>query len=90
MQVEYDSLIKNETWELTPALENRQVITGRWCFKFKKDCNDLVLKYKARWVDHSFKQEEGIDFMENFAAVVKLMLYKCLFGVSEKRGYKIW
>ena len=28
MQVEYDFLIKNETWELTAMTENRQVITG--------------------------------------------------------------
>lgn len=36
MQAEYDSLIENETWELTIMPENRQVITGRWCFKLKK------------------------------------------------------
>ncbi len=27
--------------------------------------------------------------METFAAVVKPMSYKCLFGVNVKRGYKI-
>ena len=89
MQAEYDSLIENETWELTTMPENRQVITGRWCFKLKKDRDGHVLKYKARWVAHGFKQEEGIDFVETFAAVVKPMSYKCLFGVSVKRGYKI-
>ena len=89
MQEEYDSLIKNETWELTPAPENRQVITSRWCFKLKKDRDGHILKYKARWVAHGFKQEEGNDFVETFAAVVKPMSYKCLFGVSVKRGYKI-
>lgn len=56
MQAEYGSLIENETWELTPAPENRQVITGRWCFKLKKDCNGHILKYKARWVAHGFKR----------------------------------
>ena len=89
MQAEYDSLIENETWELTAIPENRQVITGRWCFKLKKDRDGQILKYKARWVAHGFKQEEGIDFVETFAAVVKPMSYKCLFGVSVKRGYKI-
>ena len=89
MQAEYDSLIENETWELTSMPENRQVITGRWCFKLKKDRNGQILKYKARWVAHGFKQEEGVDFVETFAAVVKPMSYKCLFGVSVKCGYKI-
>ena len=90
MQIEYDSLIKNKTWELTLMPENWQVIISRWCFKLKKDCNGQILKYKARWVVHGFKQEKGLDFVETFAAVVKPMSYKCLFGVSVKRGYKIW
>ena len=89
MQAEYDSLMENETWELIPAPENRQIITGRWCFKLKKDRNGHIIKYKARWVAHGFKQEEGVDFVETFAAVVKPMSYKCLFGVSVKRGYKV-
>lgn len=54
MQAKYNSLIKNETWELISLPENQQVITGRWCFKLKKDCNSQILKYKARWVAHGF------------------------------------
>ncbi len=44
IQAEYNSLIENKTWELTSMPENRQVITGRWCFKLKKDCNRQILK----------------------------------------------
>ena len=71
MKAEYDSLIKNETCELTSTPENRQVFTGRWCFKLKKDRNGQILKYKARWIAYSFKQEEVIDFVNFLAAVVK-------------------
>ncbi len=69
--------------------ENQQVITGRWCFQLKKDRNRQILEYQARWVAHRFKQEEGVDFVKTFAAVVKSMSYKCLFGVSVKWDYKI-
>ena len=48
MQAEYNSLIENETWELTAMPKNRQVITGRWCFKLKKDRNNQIMKYKVR------------------------------------------
>ncbi len=89
LQVKYDSLIKNDLQEFTSMPENQQVITGQQCFKLKKDCNGQILKYKARWVAHGFKQEEGIDFVETFVAIVKSILYKCLFRVSVNRGYKI-
>ena len=89
MQAKYDSLIENETWELTFMPENRQIITTRWCFKLRKDWNSQILEYKAWWVARNFKQEESIDFIKTFTAVVKLMSYKYLFGISVKRGYKI-
>ncbi len=90
IQAEYDTLIENKTWELTSMLENRQVIIGQWCFKLKKDRKRQILKYKARWIAHGFKQVERVNFVKTFAAVVKPMAYKCLFGVSVKCGYKIW
>lgn len=76
MQVEYNSLIENKTWELISMPKNRQIITDRRCFNLKKDCNCHVLKYKARWVAHNFTQEKGIDFVETFAAMAKPMSYK--------------
>ncbi len=84
MQAKYNFLIENKTWELTSMPENRQVITCRWCFKLKKDRIGQILKYKARWVVHRFKQEERVDFVKTFAAVLKLISYKCPFGVSVK------
>ncbi len=67
-----------------------RAITDRWCFKLKKNCNNPILKYKARWVTHVFKQKWGIGCMKIFKSVVKLMSYRYVFGVSVKCGYKIW
>lgn len=44
-------------------LENRQVIISQLGFKLKKDCNEDIFKYKARWVAHGFKQKIDIDFV---------------------------
>ena len=37
--VEYDSLIQNDTWELVPLPERRSVIGCKWVFKVKHDSN---------------------------------------------------
>ena len=89
MEREYNSLIENGTWELVSRPNEANIITGKWCFKLKKDRFGHILKYKARWVAHGYKQEEGLDYVETFAAVVKPMSYKCLFAVGVKRSYRI-
>ena len=86
---EMESLKKNKTWVLERAPNGRRVITGRWVFRLKKDRFGNIQKYKARWVVHGFKQQEGLDYVDTFAAVVKPMSYKCLMAMSVKRGYKI-
>ena len=89
MESEIASHTENGTWELTEKPGDRKVITGRWVFKLKKDRWGNILKYKARWVVHGFKQQEGLDYKDTFAAVIKPMSYKTMMGVGVKRGYKI-
>ena len=89
METEYQSLVENETWTLERAPTDRKVITGRWVFKIKKDRDGKVLKYKARWVVHDYKQKEGLDYLDTFATVVKPVSYKALTGISVKKGLSI-
>lgn len=71
IQSEYDSLIGNETWDLTELPSERKVLTGRWVFKIKYGLNGEIRKYKARWVVHGHKQKYGVDYNETWAGVVK-------------------
>ena len=89
MEAEIASHMENGTWELTEAPGDRKVITGRWVFKLKKDRYGHILKYKARWVVHGYKQEKSLDFKDTFTAVIKPMSYKTMMAVGVKRGYKI-
>lgn len=58
-------------------------------FQTKKYWFGHILKYKAQWVVHRYKQEERLDYVEMFVAVVKPISYKYLFAVRVKRGYRI-
>ncbi|GJX32131.1 retrovirus-related pol polyprotein from transposon TNT 1-94 [Tanacetum coccineum] len=48
------------------------VITLKWIYKVKLDELGGILKNKARLVAHGYRQEEGIEFEESFAPVVRL------------------
>ena len=84
MQTEYNSLIHNNTWELIPTPTNQRILTERWVFKIKKDRFSNILKFKAHWVAHGYKQEEGLDFTDTFASVVKPMSWKAMMAVTAK------
>lgn len=88
MKEKYASHIENGTQGLTVLPNGRKVITGRWVFRLKKNRFGNILKYKARWVIHGYKQQKGLDYLETFVAIIKPMLYKCVFVFSVKRGYK--
>ena len=51
-------------------------------YKLKRDSNNKVIRYKARWYARGFTQEYGIDFEETFARVVKSIAIKVLFVLA--------
>ncbi len=71
MQAQYVFLMENETLELTSIPDHPQVITCQFGSMLNRDWDGQVLNYKAKWVTNSFKQKEGIDFVETFAMVIK-------------------
>jgi hypothetical protein len=54
MTEEYQSIIKNEVWEIVPRLKNKYVVCSRWLFKIKHDVDGSIEKYKERSVAHDF------------------------------------
>ena len=86
---EYNFLMENGTWEFVSCSNGANIITRKWYFKLKKGWFGYILKYKARWVAHRYKQEEGFDYVKTFTAVVQPISYKCFFAVEIKRDYRI-
>jgi len=90
MKAEVDSLIENETWELvTPPNDRSKSLTGRWVFKIKYGLDGNILKYKARWVVHGYKQQYGIDYNETWSGVVKPATFRMMFGIAATRDLHI-
>ena len=89
MTEEVDSLYQNKTWELVDPPANRRILSGKWVFKLKRGPNGEVIRHKCRWVVRGFTQEEGVDYDETFASVVKPMSYKALLAIAAALGLEI-
>ncbi|GJZ73097.1 ribonuclease H-like domain-containing protein [Tanacetum coccineum] len=87
MNKEMDALYRNDTWEKTELLKDRQSIGGKWVFKIKYKSNGEIEIYKARYVAKGFNQIEGIDIDETF--IVKIVTVRCLINLVVQSGWSL-
>lgn len=62
MNEELDQIEKNDTWELVPGPDDKNVIGTKWILRNKLDENGEVIRNKFRLVCKGYAQKEGIDF----------------------------
>jgi hypothetical protein len=86
MTKEYQSIIKNDVWEIVPKLKSKDVVSSKWLFKIKHAADGSIEKYKARFVARGFSQKEGIDYEETFALVSR---YTSIITIIAKMKWKL-
>ena len=58
---EYQSIMKNDVWDVVPRTEGNSVVTSKWIYNIKHATDGSIEKYKARIMACGFSQKEGID-----------------------------
>ena len=62
MTEEYESIIKNDVWEVVPRPQDKTVVTSKLLYKIKHAADGSTEKCKAHFVARGFSQKEGIDY----------------------------
>jgi hypothetical protein len=86
---EYQSILKNDVWDIVPRLEWKSVLTSKWIYKIKHAANGSVKKYKARFVARGFSQVEGVDYDETFAPVARYTSIRTIIALATSMGWKL-
>ena len=64
-------------------------ITLKWVFKLKKDEQGAMIKHKARLVVRGFVQQEGIEYDDAFAPVMRMELVRVLLMLAAQEGWQV-
>jgi hypothetical protein len=75
MTEEYQSILKNDVWDVVPRPEGKFVVTSKWIYKIKHATDGSIEKYKARFVARGFSKIERVDYDETFAPVAMIYLH---------------
>jgi hypothetical protein len=89
MRVEIESLMSNNTWELTDLPVGRKAIDGKWVFKIKYNEHGQVERYKARYVAKGFSQRPGQDFDETFSPVPRAETIRTVLALAVEQGLEL-
>lgn len=81
MNEEYNSLLQNNTWELTDLPENRKAIKSKWVYTIKERPKTSP-RYKARLVAKGYLQKPGIDYGEIFSPVMKMDSIRIILSLA--------
>eukprot|EP00253_Pinus_taeda_P004375 PITA_04375 len=90
MNEELEQIEKNNTWELVPRPNDKNVIGTKWIFKNKLNENGDVIRNKTRLVCKGYAQQEGIDFEETFASIARLEAIRMFLALSSFQKFKVY
>ena len=89
MVEEYDSIMKNQVWEVVPRPQGKKVLGSRCIYKVKHATDGSVEKYKARFVAKGSSQKQGIDYEETFVPVVRYSSIWTIISLAAEMGWRV-
>ncbi|GJU81401.1 retrovirus-related pol polyprotein from transposon TNT 1-94 [Tanacetum coccineum] len=79
---EMDSLVSNNTWELSDLPPGSKAIGCRWVFRIKYHTDGSIQTFKARLVIQGFSQRQGVDYFDTYAPVARITSIRVLFALA--------
>ena len=87
MQLEFDALLDNNTWELVPRPPSAHVVSGKWIFRHKYKEDGTFDRCKATWEVRGFAQRVGIDYGDTYIPVIKPATVRTVLTLVARRRW---
>lgn len=86
---EYDSIMKNDFWEVVSRPNGKYIVTSKWIFNIKHAADGSINEYKERFVARGFSQKEGVDYDETFALVAGYTSIRTIIALASSMGWRL-
>ncbi|GKF92088.1 ribonuclease H-like domain, reverse transcriptase, RNA-dependent DNA polymerase, partial [Tanacetum coccineum] len=73
----------------TEKKPDQKAIGLKWVYKTKRDAEGKIIKYKARFVEEGYVEEQGIDFDEVFAPVARIETVRLILTLAAYHGWQV-
>lgn len=78
MQIEFDALLKNQTWELVPYDSSKNFIFCKWLYRIKRNADGIVNPFVAK----GYTQRPGVNFHSTFSPVIKPTIIRIILSIA--------
>jgi hypothetical protein len=89
MTEEYQSIMKNDVWDIVSRPKGKYAVTSKWIYKIKHAADGSVEKYKARFVAKGFSQAKGIEYEETFAPIARCTSIRTIISLVASMGWRL-
>ena len=72
MDSEFHSLLRQQTWSLVSPPTDKNIVTCKWVYKLKRNCDGIIVRYKA--IEDKFFTPHEIYFIGNSHHINKLWI----------------
>ncbi|KAL0322381.1 UNVERIFIED_CONTAM: Retrovirus-related Pol polyprotein from transposon RE1 [Sesamum calycinum] len=90
MHEEVQVLEHNKTWRMTHLPDEKRAICFKWVYKLKFKAYGSVDRYKARLVAKGYNQIGGIDYIDSFSPVAKVVIVRLFLTIAMSHGWPIY
>ena len=89
MNLEFDTLLQNQTWTLVPSHPSQNIIGCKWVFRVKRHADGSVERHKARLVAKGFHQQSRVNYDETYSPVNKPTTVRTVLSIAISSGWSL-